>query len=155
MFGIIAALNHMILLLLQFADVFTLVPELINYGYNEKQAMEMKGVFDRGQPLIQFGAVLGSSFALALVPEIARKKETTEVIKDTLTFSFYLAAGATLGLIIILPEVNLLLFKNTNGTFSLQILMLAILLGSIAVTSNAILQSYGYFKQVSQVHSSV
>ncbi len=148
MFGIIAALNHMILLLLQFADVFTLVPELINYGYNEKEAMEMKGVFDRGQPLIQFGAVLGSSFALALVPEIARKKEATEVIKDTLTFSFYLAAGATLGLIIILPEVNLLLFKNTYGTFSLQILMLAILLGSIAVTSNAILQSYGYFKQV-------
>lgn len=148
MFGIIAALNHMILLLLQFADVFTLVPELINYGYNEKQAMEMKGVFDRGQPLIQFGAVLGSSFALALVPEIARKKEATEVIKDTLTFSFYLAAGATLGLIFILPEVNLLLFENTSGTLSLQMLMLAILLGSISVTSNAILQSHGYFKQV-------
>lgn len=153
MFGIIAALNHMILLLLQFADIFTLVPELINYGYSSKEAMEMKGVFDRGQPLIQFGAVLGSSFALSLIPEIARKKEvskneTIQVIKDTLTISFYIAAGATVGLIFILPEVNLLLFENGIGTKSLQILMVSILLGSLAVTSNAVLQSYGYFKQI-------
>lgn len=152
-FGIIAALNHMILLLLQFADVFTLVPYLIDYGHTEMRAMEMKGVFDRGQPLIQFGAVLGSSFALALIPEIASKKaqfkkESIQIIKDTLTFSFYLAAGATLGLIFILPEVNVLLFEDKSGTMSLQILMLAILLGSVAVTSNAVLQSYGYYKQI-------
>lgn len=152
-FGVIAALNHMILLLLQFADIFTLVPELINYGYTKKEAMEMKGVFDRGQPLIQFGAVLGSSFALSLIPEITRKKdvsnkETIQVIKDTLTISFYIAAGATIGLILILPEVNLLLFENKLGTTSLQILMVAILLGSLAVTSNAVLQSYGYYKQI-------
>lgn len=152
-FGIIAALNHMILLLLQFADVFTLVPHLIDYGYTEIQAMEMKGIFDRGQPLIQFGAVLGSSFALALIPEIASQKETAkeqtvQIIKDALTFSFYLAAGATLGLIFILSELNTLLFEDKSGTTSLQILMLAILFGSIAVTTNAILQSYGYYKQI-------
>ncbi len=152
-FGIIAALNHMILLLLQFADVFTLVPHLVDYGYTEIQAMEMKGIFDRGQPLIQFGSVLGSSFALALIPEITNKKEvskekTVQVIIDTLTFSFYLAAGATLGLIFILSEVNVLLFEDKSGTASLQVLMLAILLGSIAVTSNAVLQSYGYYKQI-------
>src|SRR5690625_113458 len=153
LFGIIAALNHMILLLLQFADVFTLVPYLIDSGYAEIEAMEMKGIFDRGQPLIQFGAVLGSSFALALIPEItSRKKEwkekTLQTIKDTLTISFYIAAGATLGLIFILPEANILLFEDKSGTKSLQILMFAILFGSIAVTSNAILQSYGYYKEI-------
>lgn len=152
-FGIIAALNHMILLLLQLADIFTLVPELINYGHVKSDAMEIKGIFDRGQPLIQFGAVLGSSFALALIPEITQKKaksknKTVQIIKDSLTISFYLAAGATLGLILIFPEANLLLFENKLGTVSLQVLMFSILLGSIAITSNAVLQSYGYFKQI-------
>src|SRR5699024_2946154 len=51
-------------------------------------------------------------------------------------------------LIFILPEANILLFEDKNGTKSLQILMFAILFGSIAVTSNAILQSYGYYKQI-------
>jgi len=153
MFGIIAALNHMVLLLLQLADIFTLVPELINYGHDKSDAMGIKGIFDRGQPLIQFGAVLGSSFALALIPEITQKKakskqKTIQIIKDSLTISFYLAAGATLGLILIFPEANLLLFENKSGTGSLQVLMLSILLGSIAITSNAVLQSYGYFKQI-------
>src|SRR5699024_2179648 len=45
-------------------------------------------------------------------------------------------------------EANILLFEDKNGTKSLQILMFAILFGSIAVTSNAILQSYGYYKQI-------
>src|SRR5699024_7951240 len=106
------------------------------------------GIFDRGQPLIHFGAVLGSSFALALIPEItSRKKEwkekTLQTIKDTLTISIYIAEGDKLRLIFILPDTNILLYEDKSGTKSLQILMFAILFGSIAVTSNAILQSYG------------
>src|SRR5699024_4909896 len=113
----------------------------------------MKGVFDRGQPLIQFGAVLGCSFALALIPEITRRKEewkenTIQTIKDTLTIRFYIAVGATLGLIFILREANILLFEDRYRTNSIQILIFSILFGSIAVTSNAILQSYFYYKQI-------
>src|SRR5699024_10828104 len=122
-------------------------------GYAEIEAMEMKGIFDRGQPLIQFGAVLGSSFALALIPEItSRKKEwkekTLQTIKDTLTISFYIDAGATLGLIFILPEANILLFVDIRGTKSLHCVIFLIHFCSIAVTSNAILQSYGYYKEI-------
>src|SRR5690625_6045321 len=46
LFWIIAALNHMILLLLQFAVVFTIVPYLINSWYVIIEAIEMKGTFD-------------------------------------------------------------------------------------------------------------
>src|SRR5699024_2619708 len=70
MFGIVASLNHMILLVVQLADVFTLLPGLLQYGLTRGEAMQAKGVFDRGQPLIQLGAVLGSSFALALIPNL-------------------------------------------------------------------------------------
>ena len=154
-FGVLAALNHMILLLLQFADMFTLVPGLMKYGYMSHDAMEMKGVFDRGQPLVQFGTVLGSSFALAIIPELAKEAKSKQInkdvvllIKDALTFSLYISVGATVGLVVIFKEVNLLLFGDIAGTHSLQIFMLVICLSSLAITSNAILQSYDYIKHI-------
>ncbi len=70
--GFVAALNHMVLLLFQFGDAFTLIPALQEYGLLPREAMEEKGVLDRGQPLIQLGTVLGSSFALAMIPSISR-----------------------------------------------------------------------------------
>src|SRR5699024_2695857 len=77
-FGILAALNHLTLIFIQLIDVFTLVPELIKTGLTPLVAMKEKGVFDRGIPLIQFGAVLGSSFALAFVPSITQQSRTEQ-----------------------------------------------------------------------------
>src|SRR5699024_9330634 len=70
LFGVVASMNHMVLLIIQFADVFTLVPHLVDYGLSEIEAMAAKGVLDRGQPLIQLGTVLGSSFALSVIPTV-------------------------------------------------------------------------------------
>ncbi|WP_373894547.1 oligosaccharide flippase family protein [Virgibacillus sp. CBA3643] len=151
--GMVAALNHMVLLVIQFADTFTLIPSLMDYGYTQVEAMEAKGVFDRGQPLIQLGTVLGSSFALALVPSLSRKKLENDpdtshhYIRGAMLFSFYLATGATIGLIAIFPEANVLLFQNDQGTVDLQILVASILLCSLAITASAILQGLGYLKR--------
>src|SRR5699024_2399668 len=46
--GIIAAMGHFILLLLQVIDMLTIVPGLVSAGVNEQVAMESKGIFDRG-----------------------------------------------------------------------------------------------------------
>lgn len=151
--GMIAALNHMILLVIQFADAFTLVPGLMEHGFSKVTAMEAKGVFDRGQPLIQLGTVLGSSFALALIPTISREKLGSDpagfyqYIRTALLFSFYLAVGATVGLIAIFPDANLLLFQDNKGTFDLQILVLSIFLCSMAITASSVLQGLGYVKR--------
>lgn len=151
--GVVASLNHMTLLIIQFADVFTLIPGLLKYGLSNMEAMEAKGVFDRGQPLIQLGTVLGSSFAMALIPTISKKRleensnELYGYIRGALLFSFYLAAGAVIGLITIFPETNTLLFQNTKGTTTLQILAIAIFLSSISITISSILQGLGYFKR--------
>lgn len=152
-FGIVAALNHMILLVIQFADAFTLVPNLLSHGLSKLDAMKDKGIFDRGQPLIQLGTVLGSSFALALIPNISKQNMEKNPaafyrsIQGALAFSFYLAAGATLGLIMIFPEVNVLLYENDSGTKTLQILVMSILLCSIVITATSILQGLGYMKR--------
>ncbi|SHG40696.1 putative polysaccharide biosynthesis protein [Ornithinibacillus halophilus] len=152
-FGLIASLNHMILLVIQFADTFTLVPSLIEYGLSKLDSMETKGVFDRGQPLIQLGTVLGSSFALALIPSISQDKfqrdpkNVYKHVTSAVSLSFYLAIGATIGLITLFPLVNILLFQDTSGTSTLQILVLAILLCSISITGASILQGLGFMKR--------
>lgn len=151
--GVIAALNHMVLLVIQFADAFTLIPGLMDYGLSKRDAMEAKGVFDRGQPLIQLGTVLGSSFALALIPTISKQKLERDpatfyqYIRGALLFSFYLAVGATIGLIMIFPDANILLFQNDKGSFNLQILVLSIFLCSMAITASSILQGLGHVKR--------
>lgn len=147
-FGIVAALNHLTLIFIQFIDVFTLVPQLIKAGLTPLVAMEQKGVFDRGIPLIQFGAVLGSSFSLAFVPSITQQNrlEQKQSIRDAIAVSVYVAMGATIGLIVIYEDVNRLLFQDDVGTTVLQILALAIFLLSLSITGNAILQAYGHVK---------
>lgn len=151
--GMVASINQLILIFIQFVDVVTLVPNLMEYGFTSLEAKKWKGVFDRGQPLIQFGVVIGASFALALIPAMARenaqlKRANLRTIQDALTLSFYLASGATVGLICILPEVNLLLFMDERGTFSLQVLAVSILITSIAMTGSAILLSENRWKYI-------
>src|SRR5690625_252073 len=146
--GLVASLNHMILLLIQLADTLTLIPALQQFGLSKLNAMAMKGVFDRGQPLIQLGTVIGSSFALSLIPAATKNRHhknrhQTNSMTETLTLSFYLAMGATVGLVLIFPETNLLLFKDLSGTFSLQVLALATILSTVAVTAIAVLQGEG------------
>ncbi|WP_430789379.1 putative polysaccharide biosynthesis protein [Virgibacillus flavescens] len=152
-FGLIAALNHMILLVIQLADAFTLIPSLQEFGMTPAAAMEAKGIFDRGQPLIQLCTVLGSSFALALIPSLSKEKlrnrpvETYHFAGSALTFSFFLTVGATVGIIFIFPEVNRLLFQNQLGTESLRILMLAIIFCSLAITAISILHGLNRMKR--------
>lgn len=148
-FGLLASLNHMMLLLLQLIDLLTLRHGLMLSGMSLDDAMQAKGIFDRSHPLIQFGAVLGSSFALALVPELSKKKRKKHsVIKEALALSSYLAFGATLGLIVLFPKINLLLFKSTEASFVLQIMMLTVLLASLSITIQTVLQGMGYLKYV-------
>ncbi|WP_209366380.1 putative polysaccharide biosynthesis protein [Sediminibacillus dalangtanensis] len=149
LYGMFICLNYMMFLLIQFADAFTLVPNLLDYGMTRQQAMEWKGVFDRGQPLVQLGTVLGSSLALALVPTVTKQQlqerpgELSDHVKSAWNFSLLIAAGAAVGLITIFPYANILLFEDTAGTGSLQILALSILFTSLALTLSSILQGLG------------
>ena len=148
-FGLLASLNHMILLLLQLIDMVTLTQGLISSGMSADEAMQTKGIFDRSHPLIQFGAVLGSSFALALIPELSKKRDKDQIIiKEALAISTYIAFAATVGLISLFPKINLLLFKSTEQSAVLQVMMLTVLLSSLAITVQTVLQGMGYLKYV-------
>lgn len=146
-FGFAVTLNHMMFIVIQFADVLTVVNLLQKYGLSLDQAVKWKGIFDRAVPLIQLGMVVGSSFALALIPYIAEKehsnKEKKKTIQEAIAISLYIAGGAVVGLFILYPEANLLLFQDMNGLLSMRIFVLTIVLLAFLMTVHAILQSFG------------
>ncbi|MBA2176998.1 polysaccharide biosynthesis protein [Halobacillus locisalis] len=150
--GVLISLNYMLLLSLQGVDAFTLVPGLIESGQSLHEARVSKGVFDRGQPLIQLGTVLASSIALALIPSVSQKRlqnqprEMSRSIRSAIKFSFIIALGSTVGLILLFPTINPLFFIDTKGTDALQWLMLVILLSSMTLTTASILQGLDHIK---------
>ncbi|CEI80227.1 polysaccharide biosynthesis family protein [Oceanobacillus oncorhynchi subsp. incaldanensis] len=149
LFGVAAAMNHMTLLFMQLADAFTFVPRLMASGAAEIAAKEMKGVFDRGQPLIQVVTIIGSSIALAIIPAInyqklkKQREQVMNYIQTAMHVGIFIAIGAVLGLFIIFPEVNQLLYKNIQGTSELRLLIIAIGMSTISIIGASILQSLG------------
>ncbi|MFP3339876.1 hypothetical protein R0J91_18000, partial [Micrococcus sp. SIMBA_131] len=53
-------------------DAVTIVPGLMEHGLSSIGARETKGIFDRGQPLMQVGTVLATSLSLSIVPVISK-----------------------------------------------------------------------------------
>lgn len=147
--GFTICISSMLLIFIQLADSLNLYALLVQSGIGGEEAKELKGVYDRGQPLIQLGTVVATSMSLALVPLITREKIRgntgflQEKIRSALKISILVGAGATMGLWNIIKPTNTLLFENTAGSDVLALLSTLILLGSTIMTITAILQGLG------------
>lgn len=145
-FSMSVSMSSLLLLAFQLVDSFTVFSMLAKSGIPTWQAMEMKGIYDRGQPLVQLGVVIASSFSLAIVPLVAFKsKKSGELPYIQLTYRASLIFGlaASLGLILVMPYVNTLLFKTDSLTFVLMLYVLQIVPLSLVLTFTAIFQGYG------------
>lgn len=149
LYSVMIAMNHMVLLLLQWVDAFTLVALLRESGTSLNDAQTLKGILDRAQPLSQLGIVASSSITLALVPGLTKAtkrqdhKQMAQLAGTAYRFGLYLSSAAVVGLVLLMQKVNLVLFKDTAGTISLQIFVIAILFTSLAIITSSILQAYG------------
>lgn len=65
------SMSSLLLLGYQLVDSFTIYSLLIDSGMDQTIAKETKGIYDRGQPLVQLGIVIASSLSLAIVPLVA------------------------------------------------------------------------------------
>ena len=145
--GLAICLLSALLILLQLIDSFTLYKGLTHSGISTELAKNAKGIYDRGQPLIQLGMIVATAFSTTLMPVLSRavieKRETeflrsaSSMVRMTLTFSI----AATTGLIVLMPYINQVLFGDRSGVGVLSVYMLAILFASLIGTYNAILQS--------------
>lgn len=127
----------------QFIDSFSTLRLLMHSGMALHQAEIQKGIFDRGQPLLQLGIVLSLSFVSTIMPQLKEKnrlKQNKNTIQKMVRVCLWLSVAETAGLIALMPQVNTMLFTNASGSRTLSIYMLSILIVSfinllIAVTS--------------------
>lgn len=148
--GLAFCITGLILILFQFVDSLHLYSLLRETGMGEREAKEWKGVYDRGQPLLQLGTVVANSFALALVPVISgfvQSKSQLELlnkIKLALRVSATIGVAAAIGLVVTMKPVNHMLFTDVKGTITLAIFSLSILFTSLIMAEAAVIQSLGY-----------
>ncbi len=127
----------------QFIDSFSTVRLLLHAGMALDQAEIQKGIFDRGQPLLQLGIVISLSFVSTIMPQLKetnRVQQNKSTIQKMVRVCLWLSVAETAGLIALMPQINTMLFTNMNGSRTLSIYMLSILIVSfinllIAVTS--------------------
>ncbi|WP_144513540.1 polysaccharide biosynthesis protein [Bacillus sp. FJAT-22090] len=150
--SISASISALLFLLLQLVDSFTVFQLLLENGMEKQAAMEKKGIYDRGQPLVQLGIVIASTLSLAIVPLVANRmnKETgrTAIPFMQLTFrvAFTFSIAAALGLIVVLPFVNEMLFQTRDESFTLMVFSVQIVWMSLILTLMAMLQGSGKVK---------
>ncbi|MGE6261259.1 putative polysaccharide biosynthesis protein [Heyndrickxia sporothermodurans] len=148
--GTAVCISGALLVLFQFVDSLNIFSLLVKSGIETEKAKELKGIFDRGQPLIQLGAVVATSFSLTLVPSLSSKgKEVDQTsligkINIALKLSVIVGLGATIGIISIMEPTNILLFSNNEGTRVLQVFAVAIIFSSMILTITGIFQGMGY-----------
>ncbi|WP_309144710.1 polysaccharide biosynthesis protein [Bacillus sp. EB600] len=144
--GLTICISGMLLIFMQMADAMNLYSLLVSSGIEKEAAKSLKGIFDRGQPLIQMGTVAATSMSLSLVPIITseRLKKKPEYLLDkiklALQISIVIGAGASAGLWAIIEPTNTMLFENNIGSSVLGVLGFVILFTSIISTITAIMQ---------------
>lgn len=148
--GFAICISGLLLIFIQLADSLNLYALLTTTGMDTTAAKAIKGVYDRGQPLIQLGTVVATSISLAMIPFISRinvrkdKVVLADKIRLALQLSIVFGLGASTGLASIIVPTNIMLFQNSNGSDVLAVLALQIVLASIIMTITAILQGLGY-----------
>ena len=150
--SISASISSMLFLLLQLVDSFTVFQLLLENGIERVNAMEIKGIYDRGQPLVQLGIVIASTLSLAIVPLVANRMNSAKgrsavpFMQLTYRVAFTFGLAAALGLIVVMPYVNEMLFQTKAESPTLMIFSIQIVWMSFILTFMAMLQGSGKVK---------
>jgi O-antigen/teichoic acid export membrane protein len=142
-------LGALVLPLIPLVDSITVVNMLQWSGTDEELAKVVKGAFDRGQPLIQFGTFFATSLSLALVPAIseAAAQGQRQVIANrteiAIRLTFLLGLPASFGLALLAEPVNVMLYGDAKGTEALAIQSFTIVFATLSIASAGILQGLG------------
>jgi O-antigen/teichoic acid export membrane protein len=150
--GLAICICGMLMIFIQLADSLNLYSLLVSSGVEKEWAKSLKGIYDRGQPLIQLGTVAATSISLSLVPLISseRFKKNPEFLHHKITLamkiSIVVGVGATAGLWAIIKPTNIMLFENASGSAMLGVLSMVILLNTVISTMVAIMQGLGSLK---------
>jgi len=130
-------------------DAF-MVPRLLSgTGLTNAASMLQFGLYGRGQTLVQLVAMVSAAAASVLVPSLAlarRRNEKQEAkLQASLAMraSWWIGAGAALGLALLARPINVMLFADDNATGTLALVGLSALPAAVQTVAAAVLQGCG------------
>lgn len=135
------------MVLFQLLDSFTIYNGLIESGISEQLAMSAKGIYDRGQPFVQLGLVVGLGISTSALPLLRKYSQENKIAKwkdstfSILNLTILFSGAASVGLIAVMPWLNYALFSDEAGTDVLQVYVISVVLASLISTTHSILQS--------------
>lgn len=151
--GFVICFFAALLVFYQLIDAFTVYDQLVDNGIPTAVAKNMKGIYDRGQPIVQLGMVVATSLATSFLPTLALVKksdhqqagEVNLVSKQYLRVTLFFALIITGGLISIMPQLNHFLFASPEGSAVLMVYVVMVVFASIVLGQNNILQAHGHW----------
>nr|WP_260697825.1 polysaccharide biosynthesis protein [Enterococcus mundtii] len=141
-----------LLIFFQLIDSFFVKNALQIYGLSEQASKIAKGVYDRGQPLVQLGLVIATALSATFLPALTRyltsavKGQFYSTAKIYLRLTTALALAASVGLAVLLPYINYALFKDYAGNMTLVLFVFSIGLTAIIQAYQSIAQSKNSFR---------
>lgn len=149
--GFVICFFSALLVFYQLIDAFTVYDQLVDNGIATAVAKDMKGIYDRGQPIVQLGMVVATSLATSFLPALVLMKrgdrkqagEFEIVSRQYLQVTLFLATIITGGLISIMPQLNHFLFASSAGSEVLMVYVMMVIFASLVLGQNNILQAQG------------
>lgn len=145
--GFFVSVSALALVIFQFIDSMTMFRLLVSEGVSPVEAAVAKGIYDRGWPLIQFGAVVTTVFSYGVVPVLAmafKRRERALLLTNVgyaVKVSLIFGGAAAVGLATIMPYLNGMMFMDRLGTGALQISAFVVLFGALFMTIAALLHA--------------
>jgi PST family polysaccharide transporter len=142
-------INSLLFPLFGLVDSFTISNFLIDANWSAASAINEKGIYDRGGPLLQFAAFFATGIALSIVPAMTtakRQGNEKEVVQRTnlaLRFTWLLGLPSSIGLAIIAMPTNVMLFKDAAGSDAVTVLAFSTIFVTLCITTAGILQGLG------------
>jgi PST family polysaccharide transporter len=140
------------LILFQLADSFLLTNSLEASGLTQQSARIAKGIYDRGQPVVQLGLVVAMALSSTFLPTLTKyltvknQQLYEKSAKMYLRLTVGIASASAVGLAILLPYINFALFKDGAGNNTLVLFIFAVVLMATIQAYQSIQQSRNHFR---------
>ncbi|QLK85301.1 polysaccharide biosynthesis protein [Staphylococcus sp. 17KM0847] len=152
---VIFAMSHLIVILWQVIDSFTIVNTLQHgVGYAFEAAIVQKGIYDRGASFIQMGLIVTTTFCFVLIPLLTDTKRR-DAIKEmnnyanvSLKINLVISSASSIGLMNLLPLLNRVFFESNVLTVTLTVYMLTVIGVSLIMMYIAMLEVHHQFRLI-------
>ncbi|MFD0962121.1 oligosaccharide flippase family protein [Paenibacillus chungangensis] len=144
-----AALAAIVIPMASVVDAFTVPTMLQQAGIGDAAAMHQFGVYSRAQPLLQLVVMVAGAVGAALAPGLsaARTYGESRILHERLSLLIRLAwacgAAAALGLVLLAEPLNVMFYKDAQGTRAFAIVGFTALAGCVSAVIAPALQSLG------------